>query len=234
MEALLEFARGPLFRLSFAIMILGLIRILALDLYSAWEAYRKAGDKTLPWNLIITRTLHWMFPVKRVINSRPVYSIISILFHIGLLSVPIFLFAHIQLWEGAIGIGWWAIPKGLADILTLTTIACGIFLFIGRISNKASNFISRKQDYFWPLLLLIPFVTGYFCTNSNIGASGYQFLILVHILSAELIFLLLPFTKMAHCILMPLSQFIANLAWKFPANTDDDVCTTLNKKGAKV
>ena len=234
MEALLEFARGPLFRLSLAIMILGLIRILALDLYGAWEAYRKAGDKTLPWKLIIVRTLHWFFPVKRVLHSRPVYSIISILFHVGLLLVPIFLFAHIQLWKSAIGFGWWAIPKGLADILTITIIICGILLFIGRVSSTASNFISRKQDYWWPLLLLLPFITGFLCMNSSLAASTYQFLILIHILAAELIFILLPFTKIAHCILMPLSQFIANLAWKFPANTDDDICTTLNKKGAPV
>ena len=58
--------------------------------------------------------------------------------------------------------------------------------------------------------------------------------LLVHVLSAELIFILIPFTKIAHCVLMPLSQFISNLAWKFPANTDEDVCTTLNKKGAPV
>jgi len=234
MEALLEFARGPLFRLSFAIMTLGLIRILALDLYASWEAYRKAGDKTLPWKLIIIRTLHWLFPVKRVMHSRPFYSIISILFHVGLLLVPIFLFAHIQLWEGAIGFSWWAIPKGLADILTLTTIVCGIILFISRVSSTASNFISRKQDYWWPILLLIPFITGYLCVNSSLAASTYQLLMLIHILAAELIFLILPFTKIAHCILMPLSQFIANLAWKFPADTDDDVCTTLNQKGAPV
>ncbi len=234
MESLLEYARGPLFRLSFAIMILGLLRILALDLFAAWEAYRKAGDKTLPWKLIISRTLQWMFPVKRVINSRPVYSIISILFHVGLLLVPIFLFAHLQLWESAIGFSWWAIPKGLADILTITTIVCGLLLFIGRISSKASNFISRKQDYWWPLLLLVPFVTGFLCANGSLAASTYQLLILFHILAAELIFMLLPFTKIAHCILLPLSQFIANLAWKFPANTDEDICTTLNKKGAPV
>ena len=234
MESTLEFARGPLFRLSFAIMILGLLRILALDLYGAWEAYQKAGDKTLPWKLIISRTFTWLFPVKRVVNSRPIYSIISIIFHIGLLLVPIFLFAHIQLWHGAIGLSWWAIPKGLADILTLTTIVGGILLFIGRVSSKASNFISRKQDYWWPILLLVPFISGYLCANSSLTASSYQFFILIHILAGELIFILLPFTKIAHCILMPLSQFISNLAWKFPANTDDDICTTLNKKGAPV
>jgi len=57
---------------------------------------------------------------------------------------------------------------------------------------------------------------------------------LVHILSANLIFLLIPFTKIAHCVLMPLSQVICTLAWKFPPDTDDDIATTLNKKGDPV
>jgi hypothetical protein len=57
---------------------------------------------------------------------------------------------------------------------------------------------------------------------------------LLHILSAELIFILIPFTKIAHCVLMPISQLICTLGWKFPADTDDAICTTLNKKGAPV
>jgi nitrate reductase gamma subunit len=57
---------------------------------------------------------------------------------------------------------------------------------------------------------------------------------LVHVLSGELIFVLLPFTKIAHCVLMPLSQLVSTLAWKFPARVDEDVAETLDKKGAPV
>jgi nitrate reductase gamma subunit len=234
METLLDFARGPLFRLSLAVMILGLLRILLLDLYGAWEAYRRAGDKTIPWGLTIRRTLQWLFPAERVIRSRPFYSVFSILFHVGLLLVPIFLFAHIQLWREAVGIGWPALPKSVADWLTLSTILFGLLLFIGRVSSRSSNFISRKQDYLWPLVLVLPFASGYICANLPVSASVYQLSMLVHVLSGEAIFLLLPFTKIAHCVLMPLSQFISAVAWRFPADTDEAVCTTLNKKGAPV
>jgi hypothetical protein len=57
---------------------------------------------------------------------------------------------------------------------------------------------------------------------------------LIHILSADLIFILIPFTKIAHCVLMPFSQIICTLAWKFPPNTDEDIAITLNKKGVPV
>jgi len=111
---------------------------------------------------------------------------------------------------------------------------CALLLLIGRISSKASRFLSRKQDYLWPVLLVIPFVTGYICANWAVAPRLYQLLMLTHVLSAEVIFVLVPFTKIAHCVLMPFSQLVSVLAWKFPARVDDDVCTTLGKKGAPV
>ncbi len=234
MEEFLNFSRGPLFRLCFAVMILGLARILILDIWAAVMAYRKAGDKTLPWGLIISRSLEWLFPAKRLFHNRPVYSVFSILFHIGLILVPIFLFAHVQLWQSAIGLAWPTLPYDVAKWLTISTIVFGLALILGRLLVPSASFISRKQDYFWPLILLIPFVTGFICAHLSIAPQTYQFFMLVHILAGNLIFVLLPFTKIAHCVLMPLSQVVGTLAWKFPPDTDEAITTTLNKKGAPV
>jgi len=234
MEAWLEFAKGPLFRLCFAVLILGLFRILFLDVWGIYKAYRKAGDKNLPWKLILSRGFEWFFPVNKVARNRPVYSMFSILFHIGLLIVPIFLFAHVKLWEESVGLSWITLPYSWVYWLTISTIVFAIALVIGRIFNKSSSFLSRKQDYLWPVLLLIPFVTGFVCANLNVSPANYHFFMLMHVLSGNLIFVLIPFTKIAHCVLMPLSQVVCNIAWRFPPDTDEAVCITLNKKGAKV
>ena len=234
MEAWLEFARGSLFRFCFAIMLLGLARIFFLDIWGAYKAYRKAGDKKIPWKLIFSRSAEWLFPVKRVAHNRPVYSIFSMLFHIGLLIVPIFLFAHVKLWNESVGISWITLPYEWAYWFTISTMVFAFALLTGRLLNKSSSFLSRKQDYLWPLLLLIPFVTGFVCAHLNVSPNSYQFFMLMHILSADLIFILIPFTKIAHCVLMPLSQVVCTIAWKFPPNTDEDICKTLNKEGAPV
>lgn len=234
MDALLDFVRGPLFRLCFAVMFLGLARIIFLDIWAAYKAYKKTGDKKMPWRLIISRTWEWIFPVKRLSNNFQIYSVLSILFHVGLILVPLFLFAHIQLWKESVGISWPALPYSWAFWLTISTIAFVASLFIGRLVLKQARALSRKQDYLWLILLLIPFVTGFVCANLNISPQGYQFFMLVHILSGELIFILIPFSKIAHCVLSPLSQVVSTLAWKFPPETDDNICTTLNKKGAPV
>lgn len=234
MDSLLLFARGPLFRLCFVIMLLGLARILFLDMWEARRAYLKAGDRKMPWKLIISRTWEWIFPVKRVLRNRQVYSFFSILFHIGLIIVPVFLYAHISLWKDSVGISWPALPYWWAFGLTLSTIIFAAALLIERSFVKSIRSLSRGQDYWWLILLLIPFVTGVVCANLKIGAGLYQFLMLVHVLSADLIFVLVPFTKIAHCVLAPFSQVIDALAWKFPAETDEVICETLNKKGAPV
>jgi len=150
------------------------------------------------------------------------------------LLTPLFLYAHVELWRASTGIGWWTLSRQIADLLTIATIVFAVLLWVGRLSSHTSRFISRKQDFLWPILLIIPFVSGYVCANGGASPVVYQLAMLVHILSAELIFILLPFTKIAHCVLMPLSQLISGIAWKFPAETDDAVCTTLNKKGAPV
>ncbi len=234
MESALDFARGPLFRFSLAVLTLGLLRILILDLWGIYTAYRRAGDKTIPWNLVATRTMGWLFPVRRLLRNRPLYSVASILFHIGLLILPIFLLAHIRLWETALGLAWPSLPKVVADVLTIATVIAGLLLFIGRVASRASQFISRKQDWLWPLVLIIPFITGFICANIGLSPKIYTISMLVHVLSGELIFVLIPFTKIAHCILLPLSQLVSTVAWKFPAGTDEDVAITLDKKGAPV
>ena len=215
-------------------MIFGLFRIVILDIWGAFESYSRAGDKRLEWKAAIKSTLRWLFPVERIFAQRPLYSLFSILFHIGLILVPIFLLAHVQLWRQSLGFGWPVLPPFWAELLTLTTIFFGLALFLGRLGSRRSRALSRFQDYFWPILLIIPFITGYACADLNPDPAAYQFLMLVHILSGELIFILLPFTKIAHCVLVPLSQFIIRLSWKFPARVNDKIETTLNKKGAPV
>lgn len=234
MDSLLEIAKGPLFRLSFALLVLGLIRIFFLDIRGAYKAYKKTDDKKMPWKLIFSRTWEWLFPLKRLKGNFRFYSVFSILFHIGLIVVPIFLFAHIRFWKGSIGISWISLPYNWAFWLTVSTIIFAFALFISRLVSTTTRALSKKQDYLWLLLLLIPFVTGFICANLIVSPDSYRFFMLMHVLSGELIFVLIPFSKIAHCVLTPLSQIICTLAWKFPPETDDKICTTLNKKGARV
>jgi nitrate reductase gamma subunit len=208
-------------------MILGLGRIFILSVIGMVENYQRNPDKIIPYKELISKTITWLLPVNRLWRKRPVYSTVSLLFHVGLLLVPLFYGAHVLLWEKSVGLAWFSIPQILADILTLVVIAGGTVLFLMRALHAPARALSRNQDYIWPLLLIVPFITGYICAHNGINPSVYRWMMLLHVYSANLIMVMIPFTKIAHCMLLPLSQLVTGLSWKFPAGAGGRVIETL-------
>jgi hypothetical protein len=233
-EQVLELARGPLFRFTFVLMVLGLARLVGLTVYNAVRTYARAGDKRLLWPLIRQRTLWALLPFLRLHRTRTVYGFISVIFHVGLISVPIFLFAHVYLWRLGLGISWPALPPVVADILTVLTIVAALGLFVGRVSSALSRALGRAPDYAWPWLLAIPFISGFLAAHPTWCPVPYNVVLLIHILSAELIFVLIPCSKIAHCVLIPFSQLVSDLAWHFPATAGRDVAKALGKESVPV
>lgn len=227
MDAWIEFGRGPLFRLAFSLMVLGLLRVGLLSTVGIAEAYRRSPDRILAWREMARQTLGWLVPVRRLWRTRPLYSATSFLFHAGLLAVPPFLAAHVLSWKRAVGLAWPPIPQRAADWLTLLTIAAGLGLFLGRLLDRRARALSRRQDYLWPLLLVVPFASGYICSNAAIAPKTYQVLMLLHVYSGNLIMILIPFAKIAHCVLAPLSQLVTGVSWKFVPGAGDRVAATL-------
>lgn len=227
MEFWLQLGRGPLFAAAFALMLLGMARIFLLTVVGIVEAYRRSWDRIVNWREVRHQSLNWLVPAGRLWRSRPIYSSLSFLFHAGLLLVPLFAAAHVLLWRRSVGFGWRAMPQGAANALTILALVTGASLLLGRVGSAAARRISRPQEYFWPILLLVPFATGYACSHAALSAKTYQGLMLLHVYSADLIMALIPFTKIAHCVLAPLSQIVTAVAWKFPPGAGDRVAATL-------
>jgi hypothetical protein len=57
---------------------------------------------------------------------------------------------------------------------------------------------------------------------------------LVHLLSAELLLVLLPFTKLAHALLFPFTQVSWELGWHFVPGAGERVRAALGKEGEPV
>lgn len=231
MNAWIAFGRGPLFRLAFSLMVLGLLRVVLLTVIGIVEAYRRNSDRIVPWKAIARQTLGWLVPVQKLWGARPVYSAVSVLFHVGLLVVPLFLAAHVRLWRDTLGFAWPGLGRKPADYLTLLAIAGAIGLFCGRAFCRSARALSRLQDYVWPLLLAFPFVTGYLCSHAALAPRAYQALMLVHVYAADLILAMIPFTKIAHCVLTPFSQAVTAVAWKFVPGAGERVAATLGYSG---
>jgi nitrate reductase gamma subunit len=232
----LEWARGPVFRACFVVMLLGLARALVLNTVSISSlVYRsRKNGREVPWGTVLKATLQWVFPVKKGFEARAVFSATSMLFHVCIIITPIFLGAHILLWKRGLGISWPAIGNVAADYLTLLAIVTGVALLVQRVGARASRAISRPQDYFLPLLIIVPFASGYLAMHPHLNPFGYDGTMLVHVMSANLIFLLIPFTKMSHVVLFPGTQLISEMGWHLRPGAGQQVAVALGKENKAI
>ncbi len=230
MNAALEFARGPLFVACFLLMVLGLSRLVFLRVYEYRRAWRRASRDHFPFGRVLRDMGQWLVPVTHIYRASPMIGVLSFLFHIGVILVPIFLAEHVLLWERGTGVGWVTLPRAVAEALTILAIVTGLGLLGFRTFQAAARFMSRPTDYLLVLLLLIPCVSGFLASHPEWNPFSYQATMLVHVLTGDLVLALMPFTKLSHAALFPFERVSAEVYWRFPAGAGDRVADALHGK----
>lgn len=233
MEAWLAFARGPAFVFAFSFMILGLVRHTLLTLLEISRVMRRAGDKEFAWKRIVRATARWLLPAGQL-RRHPAYSMTSILFHAAIIVVPLFLAGHIALWDKGLGISWPAIPNGLADVLTVVAVAAAAALVVQRAAARATRALSGFQEYALPPVVALPFISGFLVMHPQWSPVSHESMLLVHVLSADLLMVLMPLTKLTHAVLIPGVQLVAELGWHWPPDAGGKLARTLGKEGVPI
>ena len=105
---------------------------------------------------------------------------------------------------------------------------------IQRLSARATRSLSRFQDYIMPLIIAIPFVSGFLMMHPSLNPFGYDATFLVHIMSANLILIMIPLTKLSHIALLPSVQLVSEVAWHWPATSGSKVGLSLGKENEAV
>jgi nitrate reductase gamma subunit len=233
MESWIAWAKGPAFLFAFTFMLLGLIRHVALGVCEVVRAMRRAGDKTLPYRQILAATLKWLIPFGQL-KDRLGLTLTSLTFHIAILIVPVFLGGHIALWARGLGISWPAIPNGVADVLTIVAIVTAVALVIQRAAARPTRALSRFQDYAIPLVVAVPFASGFLVMHPLGNPFSYEATLFVHIMSANLVFVLIPITKLSHMILIPGVQLVSEVAWHWPPDAGGKLAVSLGKENEPI
>jgi nitrate reductase gamma subunit len=217
-------------------MLLGLLRVIVLNTASVVSLLRKSrkNNRAMAWKPVLSATLQWIFPFKKGVEVRELFSLTSMLFHVCIIVTPIFLGAHIMLWDRGLGISWPAISNSVADYLALIGIATGIALFLDRLATRASRALSRPQDFLLPVLLIVPLVSGYLAMHPGTNPFGYNGTMFVHVMSGNLIFLLIPFSKMSHMALFPGTQLVSDLGWHLQPGAGQQVALALGKENEPI
>ncbi len=233
MEDWLVFLKGPLLTFAVAVLVLGLLRHVVLTVWALIEAVRRAGDHSIPYARVLRNTAMWAFPVTRLHRSLPVFSYASFLFHLGVILSALFLREHIDLF-GHLGLSWPSIPRPYVDWLALLAFA-GLSVLLGyRIYSRQSRDVSGFADYLILVLLLLTVGVGYLAGQSW-NVVPYDVTMVIHIAAGSTILVLVPFTKVAHCVLFPLVRMSSEIGWHLTREGGRDVVRTLyGPKGRKI
>ncbi len=228
----IRFAKGPLFGITFLIMILGLGRQVLLQFY--FLGVKKGRRlKHVHWKSVAREASTWVVPVRHMEPGTGIFSAASYVMHIGILVVPVFLIDHVVLWEGFLGLHLPTIDRRTADILTLLTLFCVLLLLALRVFRSRHRLVSRPTDYLLLLLVLLPFLSGYLASHPAVNPFAWNVMMLAHLLSAELLFVVTPFTKLAHAVLFFFDR-ISAVHWQLRPGAGDRVAEALRGKGIEV
>ena len=203
MDDLYAFLIGPALWVAF-IVFLGGLCLRVTFLYGLSKDRDKVVYNHVDMRWGMRSIFHWLIPWGSVsMRNQPVFTLMFFLFHICLFAVPLFLLAHNMMWQEAFGISLPSMGDGTADILTIVFLVSFLFLFARRIVRPEVRILTTAWDYTLLLLTGIPFVTG-FLAYHQVG--DYKTLLILHILFAEILLIVIPFSKLAHIILFFFSR----------------------------
>lgn len=196
--ALYDFLRGPMVWIAFIIFIGGSILRIASLLYQAKKA--RVIYPYLNLRYSIRSIFHWIIPFASTnMRKRPWITAITFLFHLCLIFCPLFLLAHIMLWNESWDIKWRALPESAADAMTLIVILCGLFFVMRRFIAGEVRSVTSASDFVILGIALAPYVTGYLAFHQYLFE--YDMIITLHILFGELLLIMIPFTRLSHMFL---------------------------------
>jgi nitrate reductase gamma subunit len=203
-EAFLAWVRGPGMQIALGIFFLGItirvVEMLMIGRKPDLAVARKSGTAS-GWRTIFHRSL----PTPGMMHREPLVFLGGYIFHVGFFLVLLFSVPHIELFHGVWGFRWPGLPRWLIDISAILSIGALVALLVHRIVDPVRRFLSRSGDYLSWAVTILPLVTGYFATHQMM--LPYTQMLAVHILSVELLLIVLPFTKLIHMFTLFLSRW---------------------------
>jgi nitrate reductase gamma subunit len=197
-----ELVRGPLAGVALIIFALGSLYRIGFLLYTGKK--ETVLDSSRSTAGAVRSILHGLIPFgSTYMRKQPLFTIISFIFHLCVVILPIFLLAHIVLWYESWEIQWWSLPDLLADLMALWVIlACGYFL-LRRLLVREVKQVTRPMDFGLLIIILLTFLTGFLAYHQW---GPYRSILILHIISSETLLVVLPFSKLGHMLFFAFSR----------------------------
>ena len=139
-------------------------------------------------------------------------TIMTFVFHVFLIAVPIFLLGHNMVLDQSWGLSLLSLPESITDILTVVVLICAAFFLARRLFLARVRAITTTYDYVILLIAAAPFLTGYFAYHQWFN---YDTVMTLHILAGEVMLITIPFTKLGHMLFFFLYRFLIGSEYSF-------------------
>jgi len=145
-------------------------------------------------------------------KTDPLMMIVTSVFHVCLILLPIFLLGHNILLDQSWGVSLWSLPEFFTDGLTIAVLICVAFFLMRRLFLARVRAITSFYDYFVLLIAVGPFLTGFLAYHQWFD---YRIVMILHILAGELMLITIPFTKLGHMLFFFLYRFLIGSEYSF-------------------
>lgn len=193
--AFLLWVKGPMFDWAVAVFAFGLfVRIAEILVLGREPNYAEARGSE--WASGIKTVFTRSIAQGGTFQRAPFNVIVGWLWHLGFIMVLLLFVPHVELIENLLGFAWPALPNPLIDAITAVTLVALVATLVHRLTHPVKKRISTAGDYLAWALTFLPVLTGYIAYHHLINP--YPLALGLHILSAEIFLILLPFTKLSH------------------------------------
>lgn len=197
MHDIYNLVTGPLAWLAWGIFLVGSIYRLAI-MYILAKKKDAAPLAYMSWGYSLRSIINWLIPFNALgWRKNPLMTVATFAFHICLVAAPIFLLAHVALWDQFFGITYPVLDEQVTDIMTMIVVAACLVFAGRRIFQKEVRYVTGFQDWLILVIAVLPFATG-LLAYYQVG--NYQVMIVLHILSGEIMLAAIPFTRLSHML----------------------------------
>jgi nitrate reductase gamma subunit len=203
MREIYNFVSGPLAWLAFILFFGGCLYRL-VRLFMLVKEKEPFIFTYMSWKYSLRSIFHWIIPFGTVNWRRhPVLTVVTFVFHIGLVIAPIFLLAHVILLDEALNLSWWALPDAWADVLTVVVIIGCLFFLVRRLTQPEVKFVTSASDFVILTIVAAPFITGFIAYHQWID---YPVMMVLHVVAGEVLLVAIPFTRLSHMLFSPFTR----------------------------
>jgi len=215
---LLQFARGPALWASLAVLIAGSLWRVAgiLQLGTKPDLSEPRSTRLLAGAMrgIFARTM----PRKELRHRGMLGAWNGYAYHVGLAVIVFGYLPHIHFVKGLTGLAWPSLPGPVVYVFFGLTFVSLFIALMERLTDPVRRLLSGFDDYFSWFVVVLPLATGMIAIHQSYvpGAAPAPPLdplpLAIHLLSVELLFLWLPFGKLAHAFLVFASRGVTGAA----------------------